>query len=485
MTCSPFSTTSGILLVDGPLRSGMSGWYLPRFDAGRWLELVERHRPVVAFLVPAMAQLLVAHPRFADADLSSLAAVTFGGAPMARSTLRRISERLPSRRCAGGLRHDRVRRRLPHAVGRRRPPSRVGGSAPRRRRDPGRRRCRPAGGAGTGRRGHRAGTRSAAPVLQGPRQLRATWRDGWLHTGDLGYLDLDGFLWITGRAKDVIIRGGHNVVPGDVEEVLLSHPAVVDAVVVGIPHPVLGEDVAAWVVLREDSDATADDLRSFMLERLADYKVPRAIHLVDRLPRNDSGKVVRSALPGTRPAKPRRHGDSNRTRERAGARRPRRGDRCRAPAHPQPAAIAQSRSPRAASASCWPPSTRPSAAPDVRVVVIRAKGPSFSSGYGILPDDVEPADGEARPGIEGDVAAMLSLSAGWSRVWECRIPVIAQVHGRCLAGGHRPRPPLRHHRGRRRRPLRVPARPVDGRAPDQHVALPPRPAVDQAAALHR
>ena len=91
MTCSPFSTTSGILLVDGPLRNGMSGWYLPRFDAGRWLELVEQDRPVAAFLVPAMAQLIVAHPRFADADLTSLAALTFGGAPMARATLRRLS----------------------------------------------------------------------------------------------------------------------------------------------------------------------------------------------------------------------------------------------------------------------------------------------------------------------------------------------------------------------------------------------------------
>ena len=72
---------------------------------------------------------------------------------------------------------------------------------------------------------------------------------------------------------------------------------------------------------------------------------------------------------------------------------------------------------------------------DVRVIVIRAEGPSFSSGYGILADDVEPADADARPGIEGDVGAMLALSAGWAKVWECRIPVIAQVHGRCLAGG--------------------------------------------------
>ena len=141
---------------------------------------------------------------------------------------------------------------------------------------------------------------SGAPrqYFKDPETSERTWREGWLLTGDLGYLDADGFLWITGRAKDVIIRGGNNIVPGDVEEVLLSHPAVVDAVVVGIPHPVLGEDVATWVVLREHSDVTTEGLRSFMLDRLADYKVPRAVHLVARLPRNDAGKVVRSALVG-------------------------------------------------------------------------------------------------------------------------------------------------------------------------------------------
>ncbi len=84
-----------------------------------------------------------------------------------------------------------------------------------------------------------------------------TWRDGWLYSGDLGYLDGDGFLWITGRSKDLIIRGGHNIAPGEIEEVLFAHPTVVDAVVAGIPHDVLGEDVGAWVVVQEGSDTSA------------------------------------------------------------------------------------------------------------------------------------------------------------------------------------------------------------------------------------
>ena len=120
------------------------------------------------------------------------------------------------------------------------------------------------------------------------------WVDGWLHSGDLGSLDADGHLWIVGRQKEIIIRGGHNVVPGEVEAALFEHPAVTEAAVSGVAHPVLGEDVAAWVVLR-DSTPT-DELRAFLLDRLADYKVPRRITVVAALPRNESGKVMKSRL---------------------------------------------------------------------------------------------------------------------------------------------------------------------------------------------
>jgi acyl-CoA synthetase (AMP-forming)/AMP-acid ligase II len=127
------------------------------------------------------------------------------------------------------------------------------------------------------------------------------WRDGWLHSGDLAYLDEDGFLYIVGRQKDVIIRGGNNVHAGDVEAVLFEHPAVQEAAVAGVPHPVLGEDVGAWVVVApgaEASDALAEDLQAFAAERLADYKRPRRIVFVDALPRNATGKVVKRDLPG-------------------------------------------------------------------------------------------------------------------------------------------------------------------------------------------
>jgi acyl-CoA synthetase (AMP-forming)/AMP-acid ligase II len=118
----------------------------------------------------------------------------------------------------------------------------------------------------------------------------------WLLSGDLGHLDAEGFLWITGRKKEMVIRGGHNIVPGEVEAELFCHPAVVDAAVAGVAHPVLGEDVAAWVVVTPGADLPLDQLRAFLLDRLADYKVPRRITVVDALPRNEAGKVLKAQL---------------------------------------------------------------------------------------------------------------------------------------------------------------------------------------------
>ncbi len=134
--------------------------------------------------------------------------------------------------------------------------------------------------------------------FEDPEATAETWKDGWLVTGDLGKLDQDGYLYVVGRSKDVIIRGGNNVHATDVEHAIVQHPAVKEVAVVGAPHPVLGEDVVAFVVLHPgaDADADADALRTFALGQLADYKVPRRWVFVDALPRNPTGKVVKPAL---------------------------------------------------------------------------------------------------------------------------------------------------------------------------------------------
>jgi acyl-CoA synthetase (AMP-forming)/AMP-acid ligase II len=125
----------------------------------------------------------------------------------------------------------------------------------------------------------------------------STWtRDGWLRSGDLGYVDDDGFLYLVGRKKDLIVRGGHNVYPTDIESVILEHPAVREAAVVGIPHDVLGEDIAAFVVRKPDAAVGGDELQAFCADHLADYKRPRQVTFVDELPRNATGKVMKHLL---------------------------------------------------------------------------------------------------------------------------------------------------------------------------------------------
>jgi acyl-CoA synthetase (AMP-forming)/AMP-acid ligase II/thioesterase domain-containing protein/acyl carrier protein len=130
-------------------------------------------------------------------------------------------------------------------------------------------------------------------------------KQGWLLTGDLGRLDEDGYLTIVGRVKEVINRGGEKVFPYEIEKALLAHPAVVEAAAFGVPHPRLGESVAAAAVLRQGSTVTPQELRRFLTQHLALFKLPRQIHLVQSLPRGNTGKLMRRALTEAYPAAPR------------------------------------------------------------------------------------------------------------------------------------------------------------------------------------
>jgi len=120
--------------------------------------------------------------------------------------------------------------------------------------------------------------------------------DGWFRTGDLAKQDGDGFFYIVDRKKDLIIRGGYNVYPREVEEVLYEHPAVLEAAVIGLPHPLHGEEVGAAVVLRPGGSATADDLREYVKQRVASYKYPRNVWLTDTLPKGPTGKILKREI---------------------------------------------------------------------------------------------------------------------------------------------------------------------------------------------
>jgi acyl-CoA synthetase (AMP-forming)/AMP-acid ligase II len=297
---APLFTFAGISFIYNPMKMGMVGLYLPKFDAGEWLRIVARERPAMAFLVPAMAELLVAHPDFATADLDSLQAVSIGSAPLAPNTLMALVERLPQASVSNSygmteagpafivMPQEEVTKRI-GSVGKPIPPMEIkivddddneGGPhevGELLTRLPGRQR----------------------EYYKDADATASTWtRDGWLRSGDLGYLDDDGFLYLVGRKKDLIVRGGHNVYPTDIESVILEHPEVREAAVVGVPHDVLGEDIAAFVVRKPDAAVGGDELQAFCADHLADYKRPRQVNFVDELPRNATGKVMKHLLAG-------------------------------------------------------------------------------------------------------------------------------------------------------------------------------------------
>jgi long-chain acyl-CoA synthetase len=120
--------------------------------------------------------------------------------------------------------------------------------------------------------------------------------DGWMHTGDVGYLDADGFLFVTGRIKEIIIKGGENIAPREIDEALLRHPAVLEAAAVGIPDPNYGQEIMACVVLKPGSQCTVEELAAYSQRELGQYKAPKVIRLVSSLPKGPSGKVQRLKL---------------------------------------------------------------------------------------------------------------------------------------------------------------------------------------------
>jgi acyl-CoA synthetase (AMP-forming)/AMP-acid ligase II len=293
---SPMFTFAGLSFVFNPQKMGMQGLYLGRFDVDAWFDAVAAYRPSSAFLVPAMVQLLLSSPRFDDADLSSLELVSIGSAPLPPSLHLAMSDRMPNASVSNSYSMTEAGTSftfLPKEEVHRRKGS-VGiplGTEIRIADDDGE--WLPANTVGevlikVGS-GHRE-------YYKDPEATAATWSGEWLRSGDLGELDDDGYLYIRGRKKDMIIRGGNNIVCTDVEAVLYEHPAVLEAAVVGVHHDVLGEDVGAAIVLKDDAGATADEIRTFCTERLSDYKVPRVIWFLDELPRNPTGKVLKHEL---------------------------------------------------------------------------------------------------------------------------------------------------------------------------------------------
>jgi acyl-CoA synthetase (AMP-forming)/AMP-acid ligase II len=297
---APLTHFTQIFVMPTFLRGG-TNVMLPGLDPGGLLDAIERYRVSATAVVPTVVYLLLDHPRHAAADLSSLRTMIYAGSPIAPdrlkealeafgpvfvqtyagtepgyvSCLRKEDHRADSevavkRLASAGRPIPYVKVSIQDDVDRPLPAGEIGEICSRQL-------------------GQMLGYVDAART---PEALR----DGWVHTGDVGYLDEDGFLYIVDRKRDMVVSGGFNVFPRQVEDVLLGHSAVAQAAAIGIPHPKWGEAVHAIVVLRDGATASADELIAAVKKHLGSVCAPKTVEFADALPVNPAGKLDKKAL---------------------------------------------------------------------------------------------------------------------------------------------------------------------------------------------
>ena len=292
----PLSHSYGLLVTIASLHHPERGVgvLLRWFDPVAFLELIAEHQLQQTAVVPTMLQILLSQP-LENYDLSSLRFVTSGGAPLAPEVAEQFIRRVPGASIRQGYGLTETAALISSSpVGREKPGS-VGLPVPgtELRIVDDQDRVLPAGEVGE------ISARSPG-VMRGywhsPEVSAEALRDGWLYTGDLGYVDEQGYLFIVDRKKDLIIRGGFNVYPRDVEDALLEHPALEAAGVVGRPDQRHGEEVVAFVSLRPGAESSAAELVDWARERIGGYKYPREGNVVDAVPLTNVGKVDRKTL---------------------------------------------------------------------------------------------------------------------------------------------------------------------------------------------
>jgi acyl-CoA synthetase (AMP-forming)/AMP-acid ligase II len=311
LLCAPLYHIAGTANMMTALWAGRKIVVLRQFDPLEWLAAVQNEQVTHAFVVPTMMKQLIDHPDFAKYDLSSLQNLSYGGAPMAFPVIRRAIETFPKgtgfvnafgqtettstltvlgpadhrldgtpaevernlkRLTSVGLPLPDVEVRVLDEENKEMPANAIGEVVIRTPRVM---------------KGY-AGQESATAAL-----LDA---EGWLHTRDMGFIDDDGYIYLVGRKDDIIIRGGENIAPAEIEAVLHAHPAIDEAAVIGVPDVDWGQEIAAFVALRPGKTATAEELGEFCRQRLASFKKPRIIRFVDALPKNPLGKVLKKEL---------------------------------------------------------------------------------------------------------------------------------------------------------------------------------------------
>ena len=307
----PLYHVAGIQAMLAAIYGGRTLVLMKQFEVKEWLETIQREKATRAMLVPTMLKRVIDNPDFDKYDLSSLKVITYGAAPMPFEVITKVIKVMPWVRFINafgqtetastittlgpedhiieGTEEERKKKlkRLASSIGKPLPDVEV----------------RIVDEEG-----------KALPPLEvgeilarGTRIMTGYWRDeqktsqtitsdGWLRTGDMGYMDEDGYIYLTGRADDMIIRGGENISPEEVEEVLRSHPKIEEAAVIGVPDQEWGQQPRAVVVLKKGEVATPEEIMEYCRSKLAGFKRPRSVVFTESLPRNPMGKVLRKRL---------------------------------------------------------------------------------------------------------------------------------------------------------------------------------------------
>jgi acyl-CoA synthetase (AMP-forming)/AMP-acid ligase II len=282
---SVFVELGGTMVIMGAYNTQEVIWHLAEY------------RITGAIVVPTICTLLLISPHLAGADLSALRMIAYGGAPMPVETIRGLKARFPGLHVInvyGLTESSSLSTVLPAGDAESRPSS-VGLPVSRTQ-------IRIMNEAGTELPRGEVGEIwiKGGQIVKGywnrPEATAQAITDGWLHTGDLGKMDEDGYVYVVDRKKDMIIRGGENIYCIEVEETVNAHPTVLESAVVPHPHEIFGEVVKAVCVLRPGQTATAEEIIGFCKQRLADYKVPVHVRFLAELPRNPGGKVLKREL---------------------------------------------------------------------------------------------------------------------------------------------------------------------------------------------
>jgi len=308
LVCVPFYHIAGTTAYMTNVWTGRKLIVMPQFDGKVWLDLVQRERVTHAFVVPTMMKQLIDEPGFGSTDLSSLTNLAYGGAAMPVQVIRRAIEVFPKtvgfvnaygqtettssltvlgpddHRLTGTPEEIELKLKRLNSIGKPLPDVEV--------------RVRDEEG------NFLSHGQVGEIIIRTPRIMKgyagreddARLPDGWRATGDLGWLDEDGYVFFAGRKDDMIIRGGENIAPAEIETVLMSHPGVDECAVIGVPSVEWGQTVKAFVVPRKGHPVTDAELAEFCRSRLASFKRPESIEFIDALPKNPLGKILRKDL---------------------------------------------------------------------------------------------------------------------------------------------------------------------------------------------